>query len=266
MSALTHYRLSNHVLDRLINDASNEPRQLTDDHRRSLSARLRAVGAVEHRRLDAWVVENAGRPSSPFHWSPSSARRVLAGGALRRRSARSCSTLDAVDEEIDDVLARAARAGHPGSLPAWLASCTPGGLAVVRAEAATWATHVDEVAASLRAPWAYAPSDAYYDVARARTTLRGRRDLIVSPNEGRVLIRVRPGAPGRSAGAGLRADLTIDALADPDGLASRLAVGVWPEAGVVLVVEGTMSDLRAGGRDLVRAAVALRSRAERSAA
>ena len=33
----------------------------------------------------------------------------------------------------------------------------------------------------------------------------------------RVIVRVRSGAPGKSAGPGLRADLTIDTLADPDG-------------------------------------------------
>ena len=72
----------------------------------------------------------------------------------------------------------------------------------------------------------------------------------------RVLVRVRMGAPGKSAGPGLRADLTIDALAEPDGVAAVRVIGLWPEAGVVLSVDGTMEDLRAGARDLVRTAVA----------
>jgi hypothetical protein len=63
------------------------------------------------------------------------------------------------------------------------------------------------------------------------------------------------GAPGKSAGPGLRADLTIDALAEPNGLAAARIIGLWPEAGVVLSVDGTMDDLRAGARDLVRTAV-----------
>jgi hypothetical protein len=33
---------------------------------------------------------------------------------------------------------------------------------------------------------------------------------------------------------------------------------VWPEAGVVLCVDGSMADLRAGARDLVRTAVVQR--------
>jgi hypothetical protein len=67
---------------------------------------------------------------------------------------------------------------------------------------------------------------------------------------------VRAGAPGKSAGPGLRADLTIDALADADGVAATRIMGLWPEAGVVLSIDGTMEDLRAGARDLVRTAVA----------
>ena len=77
-------------------------------------------------------------------------------------------------------------------------------------------------------PWEVAASDVYYDVARARTTLRGRRDLIVTNEGTRVLVRVRIGAPGKSAGPGLRADLTIDALARPQGVRRR--TNHWPVA------------------------------------
>jgi hypothetical protein len=45
-------------------------------------------------------------------------------------------------------------------------------------------------------------------------------------------------------------------LADVEGIAATRIIGLWPEAGVVLSVEGTMEDLRAGARDLVRTAVA----------
>ncbi len=112
-----------------------------------------------------------------------------------------------------------------------------------------------------RRPWSVATSDAYYDVASARTTLRARRDLIVRNEGTRTIVRVRSGAPGKSAGPGLRADLTVDALADHDGLAPARLIGLWPEAGVCLCVDGTMADLRAGARDLVRTAVAQRRRA-----
>ena len=60
---------------------------------------------------------------------------------------------------------------------------------------------------------------------------------------------------GKSSGPGLRCDLTIDALASPTGTAASRFIGVWPDAGVCLSVDGTMADLRAGARDLVRTAV-----------
>lgn len=181
------------------------------------------------------------------------------GNAALRRSITdpSLTHFDAVDVEVTDQLLRFASGyARPGSLASYLAQSPPSVIGLVSAEAANWTTQLGEAAASIDAPWSVATSDAYYDVARARTTLRGRRDLIVPRGLSRVLLRVRNGAPGRSAGPGLRADLTIDALAEPTGLAASRVIGLWPEAGVVLSVDGTMEDLRVGARDLVRTAVA----------
>ena len=187
---------------------------------------------------------------------------MLANAALRIRARDpSSSVLDAVDAEVEAQLLRASAGAPSGSLATWLATSHRGELAVVRAEAANWATQVVEAAATLTSPWTIAPSDAYYDVARARTTLRGRRDVIVAAHSARVLLRVRAGAPGPSAGAGLRADLAIDALAHPEGHGALRILGLWPEAGVVLAVDGTIEDLRAGARALLRTA-ALRSCAQ----
>jgi hypothetical protein len=245
-------------MNRLIDESPDEPTVLTDDHRRSLSARFRAVASAQHRRLDAWMVERAGRADDVFRWSPATARRVLGNAALRRSALEPhLSRLDAVDVEVTDQLLRySAGYARPGSLASYLASCSGAELGLVSSEAANWSTQLAEAAESLRDPWQVATSDAYYDVARARTTLRGRRDLIVRPDTHRVLVRVRMGVPGKSAGPGLRADLTIDALAEPTGVAAARIIGLWPEAGVVLSVDGTMEDLRAGARDLVRTAVA----------
>ncbi|HWD94811.1 MAG TPA: hypothetical protein VG246_00120 [Acidimicrobiales bacterium] len=258
MTTLTHRRLSRNILNRLIDEAPDEPTALTDDHRRSLSARFRAVPAVDHRRLDAWMVERAGQPSGSFRWSPAIARRSIGNAALRRTVLdASLTRFDAVESEVTDQLLRyAAGYARRGSLAWYLATSTPAVLGLVSAEAANWATQLAEAAESLDHPWAIATSDAYYDVARARTTLRGRRDLVVTSSQHRVLLRVRAGAPGKSAGPGLRADLTIDALADLNGASAARIIGLWPEAGVVLSVDGTMTDLRSGARDLVRTAVA----------
>jgi hypothetical protein len=260
MTTLTHRRNTSGQLNELIITSPPEPVSLTDDHRLSLASRFRAVTSTEHRRIDAWAVEQAGRPATSFRWSPATARRVLGNAALRRVAREpSTSITNAVREELDDQLLRAASGRtRAGSLASWLARSRHPVLAVVSAEAVNWTTQVLEVAQGLSAPYEVPASDAYYDVATARTTLRGRRELVVAHDGARIIVRVRSGAPGKSSGPGLRADLTIDALAHHDGVAPSRIIGLWPEAGVALSVDGTMADLRAGARDLVRTAVVQR--------
>ena len=262
MTTLLHRRLTSAQLNELIDSAPDEVVTLTDDHRHSLAARFRGVAIPGHRRLDAWSVERAGRIGEGFRWSPTTARRVLGNAALRQLCAQPrANATDAVRDELVDHMVRAA-SGHArsGSLSSWLASAPHPVLGLVTSEAVNWATQLYEIAEGLHEPCQVARSDAYYDVASARTTLRGRRDLVVARGEARVLLRVRAGAPGKSAGPGLRADLTIDTLADHSGVAPRRVIGLWPDAGVCLAVDATMDDLRSGARDLVRAAVAQRRR------
>lgn len=250
-------RSTPHDLHKLIEGAPDELVMLTDDHRRSLTARFRAVHCDEHRRLDAWAVEQAGQTSTQFHWSPATARRLLGGAALRRFVRNPLrSPGESVNEEITDQLLRCTSGyARSGSLAQWLSSLKASELALVSAEATNWTVQLLELAQGLDFEWRVCSSDAFYDVARARTTLRARRDLVVHAGEGRVVLRVRSGSPGKSAGPGLRSDLMIETLADPTGLAPRRFIGAWPEAGVLLSVNGTMADLRAGARDLVRTAV-----------
>jgi hypothetical protein len=256
---LTHRRLTKSDLNDLMAESPLDPVRLSDEHRVSLSSRFRAVSVPGHRRLDAWGVERAGRSGTPFRWTPSTARRVLGNASLRRVNAHPAPVRDAVRDELGDQILRAASGySRSGSLAHWLASAPHPVIGLVTAEAVNWATQLQEIAQWLDSSWSIPASDAYYDVASARTTLRARRDLIVRRDDARVVVRVRSGAPGKSAGPGLRADLTIDALADHDGVAPVRFVGVWPDAGVCLSVDGTMSDLRSGARDLVRTAVAQR--------
>jgi hypothetical protein len=258
---LLHRRLTQSDLNTLVHDAPSEPVQLSEAHRASLSTRFRAVSVPGHRRLDAWSVERAGRSGSAFRWSPGTARRVLGNASLRRMTTQPASVRDAVRDELGDQMLRAASGySRSGSLSHWLASAPHPVIGLVTAEAVNWATQLHEISRWLEAPWEVPGSDAYYDVATARTTLRARRDLIVHNGETRTVVRVRNGSPGKSAGPGLRADLTIGALADHDGVAPVRYIGLWPEAGVCLSVDGTMSDLRSGARDLVRTAVAQRRR------
>jgi hypothetical protein len=245
------------VLARLVDSAPSSLAVLTDDHRRSLAARFRAVPDLAHRRLDAWTVETAGRSPVEFTWTPAAARRTLATAALRRVVTTPGLTLiDAVTQALDAQVARAQTGqARAGSLAAWLDTLELAVRGLVVAEAVGWATAVLEVARGVETPWTIPASDTYYDVAGARTTLRGRRDLEVAHGDSRVVVRLRAGAPGPRAGAGLRVDLAVAALGDPAGLAPSRVVGWWPEAGVVLGVDGSMESLRAGARDLVRAAV-----------
>lgn len=257
---LLHRRLTQDDLNTLVAAAPEESVQLLDAHRASLSTRFRAVAVPGHRRLDAWGVERAGHGGTVFRWSPSTARRVLGNAALRR-SAPQVSMRDAVRDELGDQMLRAASGySRSGSLSHWLASAPHPVIGLVTAEAVNWATQLQEIAAWLEAPWTIPASDAYFDVASARTTLRARRDLVVGERASRTIVRIRSGAPGKSAGPGLRADLTIEALADHDGVAPVRFIGLWPEAGVCLSVDGTMTELRSGARSLVRTAVAQRRR------
>jgi hypothetical protein len=258
---ILHRRLTQSDLNELVSDAPSEPVRLSDAHRASLSTRFRSVSVPGHRRLDAWSVERAGKSGTAFRWSPSTARRVLGNASLRRMTTRPASVRDAVRDELGDQMLRAASGySRSGSLSHWLASAPHPVIGLVTAEAVNWATQLQEISQWLEAPWEVPASDAYYDVATARTTLRARRDLVVRNDESRTVVRVRSGSPGKSAGPGLRADLTIEALADHDGVAPVRYIGLWPDAGVCLSVDGTMSDLRSGARDLVRTAVAQRRR------
>ena len=125
-------------------------------------------------------------------------------------------------------------------------------LAIVAAEALTWGTTALETLESFETPYIIAQSDAYYDVAGARTSLRGHRDALINTPTGRTVVRLRTGMPSPTAIAGLRADLTIDAFANVEGRAAQRIVGVWPNAGIALAVDGTESVVRAGARDLLR--------------
>lgn len=164
--------------------------------------------------------------------------------------------VSAARDEVDELLVRAA-AGYarPGSIAYWLSAQSSAVLSLVVAEATTWASAAIETLAPLELEWSPVDVDVFYDVATARTTLRSRRDAVVSDADQRVVIRFRSGVPAKFAGAGLRADLVIDALGNPRGLSARRMIGLWPDSGIALAVDGTLDDLRSGARDLVRTAV-----------
>ena len=258
MTTLTHRRSTDSQVRTLILDGPDASVTLGEEHRESLTTRFKSFVHSQHRRIDAWTVEQSGRVSRGFLWTPVTARRIVGNAALRRVLHQTApSLIDAVHDEVTDHLLRAA-AGYarPGSLSHWLSGQGPAVLGLVTADSLNWATDIVEATQRLEEVWHVAANDVYYDVAGARTTLRARRDLVVERGPDRVILRFRGGSPGKSAGPGLRADLIIETLAHPDGVAPLRIIGLWPEAGVCLAVDGTIGDLRAGARDLVRTAAA----------
>jgi hypothetical protein len=257
MNTLSLRRCDAPSINELVASGPAQPAVLGDDQRISLASRFRAVASHDHRRLDAWSVETVGVAPRPFRWSPALARRTIGRAALRRWSSmNSAHLVSAARDEVDELLVRAA-AGYarPGTVAHWLCSQSPATLSLVVAEATTWASVAVEVLSPLELAWTTTDVDVFYDVATARTTLRSRRDALVSDGDDRVVLRFRSGVPTNFAGAGLRADLVIDALGDPRGRCARRMIGIWPDAGLALGVDGTLDDLRSGARDLVRTAV-----------
>ena len=257
MNGVIQRDLTNASLAELRNIAAVAQVTITSEQRDALAARFRSIPTDHHRRLDAWMVEKAGAQSNDFAWSPITARRVLGNAALRYvERTPQLSYSEAVYEALADQLDRAAR-GHArtGSLGQWIANLDNPIVGIVVAEATTWATQMHQIMSRLGPEVAMASVDAYYDVAGARTTLRGRRDALIKSEESRIVVRFRSGLPGRTAGSGLRADLAVDALANPLGRVAHKIIGIWPEAGVALALDGTTETLRAGARDLVRSAI-----------
>ena len=257
---MTHLtaQLTAEDLRRLL-DVSAEVHEITDEQRQNLSHRFRSVPTLERRRLDAWSVEHSGSRDGTFAWGPSTARRVIATAALRYGSNHDIHR--AVQIAIDDQIDRARRGyARPGSLAHWMVNVPEPVIAIVAAEAVTWAVTTLESLDLCGTGYRIAPSDNYYDVAGALTSLRGRRDAIIDQPDGRVVLRCRAGLPSRTAIAGLRSDLVVDALAHPQGQAAQRFIGIWPEAGIVLAVDGDATSLRLGARDLVRAAIVQRRR------
>ena len=241
-------------LGELLN-VSPAPFCVSDEQRATLAQRFRSLSSAQRLRVDAWMVERRGESGRSFAWSPLTARRSIGNAALRR-SIFSGDLTVSVNEVIDEHLHRVARGyARPGSLGHWLANVPDAVRALVTSDALTWATVSLETLDSFGAPFTVASADAYYDVAGARVSLRGRRDATFNTESGRVMVRLRTGLPAPTAIAGLRADLAVDALSHINGVAPQRIVGVWPEAGISLSVDGTEEAVRAGARDLMRAAL-----------
>jgi len=244
-----------HCSERDINDliaTAPESDALLLDQVVRFSTRVKSIASPSARFIDAWAVEQAGKPSTPFVWRATTARRLIATNALKRVR-QGAPILDAVRAEIDEHLALGVRGEtRGGSLGQWLSSLPQADLGIVCAEAVNWTTALIETQHMLGDAATPADADAYFNVSGAKTTLRARRDFTIGEGADRVIVRVRSGVPGKTAGAGLRTDLFIHALAHNEFAVPRRFIGLWPDAGIALAVDGTLDNLRAGARDIVR--------------
>lgn len=193
----------------------------------------------------------------PFAWTAATARRSLGLAGVRACVDRTARAPAAAVARV--VAARATEGRHglgrPGSLAEWLGSLPPSALAIVEAEAVTWATNLwtalewDRLGPDVRVG---GPEPLWSPPGSPAVALRGRVDLRV-PLAGGSFVTVLGGHPGPASrvelglsalaaalsapgapGGTLAAGGTAEASALP-GVPGRVA-GWWPESGVALVV------------------------------
>jgi hypothetical protein len=226
-------------------------------------------------RVDGYTIGSAARGAvirspEPFRWSPWHARHAIGVAA-----ARDCvlgpfpSPGPAVRATITRLLAESRGGGGERSLRGWLAGLRPGALAMVAAEATTWATHlvtaVDWDAIGPRVT--IGPPDRWWDCPTVpRIALRGRADVRVTtatplpdrtagrrsaaspPGAGpSAVLTVLGGRPGPASRAELGLVALVDALRQPSGAVPSRIVGWWPECGrrLIVDVDGPLLDMTA---------------------
>ncbi len=263
MQLTRRHTLAPDVLAALLCAAPGDAPDVTTRLRDPLFARLAAsLGPSAPERLDAYSLDHEGarRFSSPFAWSARASRRAIGTAAARHAAATATSPLDAAREEVERLCDRALRGlARRGALSTWLAGAPREVRATCAVEAASWATRLLHLVEPLGAhPLAVGVPDAYVSVPATRISLVGRRDVAgTGPRPG--LLRVRDGAPPGSAADGLCVDGLVAALAT--GSAPARAIGAWPDAGIVLIVELDGEALCHAARCLVGAASASGPRA-----
>jgi hypothetical protein len=258
---------SRSLTDLLLDQHAPQPRRIDPTLRKVLGQRLarrapdRANGSIS---LDSFtltrILRNDTTSSTPFAWSPRAARRILGLAATQRLVGGAGGTpTSAVRAEIEDVIQRAnEHRSRSGSLGQWLAEAPPGVLAVVIAEAVTYAT---ELLISLE--WervldtaSLGTADALWAVPGAPwVSLKGRRDLVVDSADDapRTLLAVRGGRPGTSSTIDLAHVALVDGLTHPDRPHAQRVVGYWPAAGRALGLDVDGETLKFAARNVVTA-------------
>ncbi len=194
-----------------------------------------------------------------FRWSPRTARRLVGLKGVRHCIRGACRTptdgvAKALAEAFDDVAEGRQR---PGSLGHWLTTLQPGGLAVVRAEAVTWATGFLGALQWVRLgrPSLVAGPDQWWSLPKdPAVSIRGRAEVRAALPEAAgesvhhrarrpsALFVVMNGRPWPGARHELSLPALVSVLAHPSERVPERVVGWWPQCGrsQILPVDGPL--------------------------
>lgn len=217
-------------------------------------------------RIPGTGAAGAAAGGGSFAWSPTAARRFLGLAAVRRCVAGTTrSPAEAVVEVTDALVADGRHGlGGVGSLAGWLGGLPHPALAVVEAEAITWATrlwtalewgrlgHSVEVGGAER-HWAPAGAPS--------VSLRRRVDVRVDVGvEGAAtaFLTMLPGWPGATSRVELGLAALVAAVSGPPAGVPQRVAGWWPDSGRAVVVPVDRALLEETATAVVRAVATVR--------
>ena len=201
------------------------------------------------------------RPPTPFAWSAGTARRGISLEAVRALVAGTArSPVEGVRDAVRRAITGVNRGRRPtSSLDQWLAGLSAAGLAVVQADAVTWATRL-WTALEWRS-FASAPTigrDYWWDSPHSSLlALRSRAEVRATTIDGRG----RPvsahlvvlGGPRRGS---VRSELSVvglvETLRSSEALPPGRVVGWWPESGHFAAVDVDQNSLSEGVATVAR--------------
>ena len=205
--------------------------------------------------------DHAGAAVLPFSWSARTTRRALGLIAVRSLvAAETRSPVAGVRVAIADAVRSARQGERPASsMDRWLAGLPPAGLAVVEAEAVTWATRLwcaldwgdlHDVPTIGRDHWWDSPHSSLLAI-RSRAEVRSVGfDAEGSPFSVHLVVL---GGPRR---ASVRSELSVLAMVEAQkgthSLPPGRIIGWWPDSGHVVKVEVDRAAVAAGVEAVAR--------------
>jgi hypothetical protein len=210
---------------------------------------------TDHDVRTALATKVRGAPTTPFAWSARTARRALGSTAVRALVAGDART---PTDGVRGAIATAVRSVREGEGPAsamdrWLAGLPSASVAVVQADAVTWATRLWCALdwSSFESPpligrdrWWDSPHSSLLAI-RSRAEVRS---LGMAGDEGPFSVHLV--VLGGSRRATIRSELSVVAVVEavlaPRTLPPGRIVGWWPDSGHLVTVEVDRVALEAG--------------------